>query len=329
MVYALANTHTLSIMASDFQGEKTDILQKTNQNGLLLPNIKETPNNDVARKKSKCNSGKDLIAIRTPPPPSVARRNARERNRVKQVNNGFANLRQHIPNYIAAAFESNTGKGGNKKLSKVETLRMAVEYIRSLEKLLSLNDNSPTTSVSYPSSTSLEIEHNINYANSLASPSSEDDNISSNSTPPPPSLQYVRIIGSDAYHIVPSHVFDGNERLKLLKVENDLITDSVLIDPDEEFEKVQLSSDINTNTEISPEMYSDSSLSPGVGNGIQGFIPVFNIDEISHQPNVKEKIESIKSNEEMRILCRNLIMLQAEADNTEKQTLHVNELMTW
>lgn len=59
------------------------------------------------------------------PPTSVARRNERERNRVKMVNNGFATLRNHVPN----------GQK-NKKMSKVETLRSAVEYIKQLQKLL-------------------------------------------------------------------------------------------------------------------------------------------------------------------------------------------------
>ncbi|XP_011182404.1 achaete-scute complex protein T8 [Zeugodacus cucurbitae] len=68
---------------------------------------------------------------------AVARRNARERNRVKQVNNGFAALRERIPEEVAEAFEAQgNGRGTMKKLSKVETLRMAVEYIRNLEHLL-------------------------------------------------------------------------------------------------------------------------------------------------------------------------------------------------
>ncbi|KAM7350560.1 lethal of scute [Cochliomyia hominivorax] len=67
--------------------------------------------------------------------PSVARRNARERNRVKQVNNGFANLRQHIPQSVINTL-SNGGRGASKKLSKVDTLRIAVEYIRGLQDLL-------------------------------------------------------------------------------------------------------------------------------------------------------------------------------------------------
>lgn len=66
---------------------------------------------------------------------SVVRRNARERNRVKQVNNGFANLRQHIPPKVINSM-MNGNRGVNKKLSKVDTLRLAVEYIKSLQQLL-------------------------------------------------------------------------------------------------------------------------------------------------------------------------------------------------
>lgn len=73
-------------------------------------------------------------------PASVARRNARERNRVKQVNNGFATLRSHIPPSVAAAISTekptSRSSAASKKLSKVETLKMAVEYIRSLQQLL-------------------------------------------------------------------------------------------------------------------------------------------------------------------------------------------------
>ncbi|EFA02710.2 Achaete-scute complex protein T3-like Protein [Tribolium castaneum] len=80
-------------------------------------------------------------------PASVARRNARERNRVKQVNNGFATLRQHIPASVAAAFAPqgpSTGRGASKKLSKVETLRLAVEYIRSLKQMIEDHENDTT-----------------------------------------------------------------------------------------------------------------------------------------------------------------------------------------
>ena len=77
-------------------------------------------------------------AIPPPQPAKVARRNARERNRVKQVNSGFEVLRVHIP--TAAK---------NKKMSKVDTLRHAVEYIQSLQRMLGggggVDDTTTTT----------------------------------------------------------------------------------------------------------------------------------------------------------------------------------------
>lgn len=54
---------------------------------------------------------------------SISRRNERERRRVRNVNNGFQELRKRIPQ-------------GEKKMSKVETLRSAVRYIRDLQELL-------------------------------------------------------------------------------------------------------------------------------------------------------------------------------------------------
>ena len=64
-------------------------------------------------------------AITPTMPAKVARRNARERNRVKQVNCGFEMLRSHIPSAAK-----------NKKMSKVDTLRHAVEYIQNMHKML-------------------------------------------------------------------------------------------------------------------------------------------------------------------------------------------------
>lgn len=64
-------------------------------------------------------------AIPPPVPAKVARRNQRERNRVKQVNSGFEMLRTHIPSAAK-----------HKKMSKVDTLRHAVEYISSLNRML-------------------------------------------------------------------------------------------------------------------------------------------------------------------------------------------------
>lgn len=58
---------------------------------------------------------------------SVARRNERERKRVRLVNQGFAILRDRIPRD-----RCNRGR----RSSKVETLRAAIMYIRQLQQLL-------------------------------------------------------------------------------------------------------------------------------------------------------------------------------------------------
>ncbi len=71
------------------------------------------------------------------PPPQdvkVSRRNARERNRVKTVNSGFDVLKSHIP--TAAQI---------KKMSKVNILSHAVQYIQNLQSML--NDSPDSTNV--------------------------------------------------------------------------------------------------------------------------------------------------------------------------------------
>lgn len=96
---------------------------------------------------------------------SVQRRNARERNRVKQVNNGFANLRQHIPAPVVAALSSG-GRGASKKLSKVDTLRVAVEYIRSLQKMLDENSEN-----SHSQKSLSQMSSSSSYYGSMSEPS--------------------------------------------------------------------------------------------------------------------------------------------------------------
>ncbi|XP_014664736.1 PREDICTED: achaete-scute homolog 2-like [Priapulus caudatus] len=58
-------------------------------------------------------------------PRSLSRRNQRERNRVKLLNTAFGSLRDHVPD----------GEN-NKKLSKADTLKSAIDYIGELQQLL-------------------------------------------------------------------------------------------------------------------------------------------------------------------------------------------------
>ncbi|XP_015790917.1 achaete-scute homolog 1b-like [Tetranychus urticae] len=62
----------------------------------------------------------------------VRRRNERERTRVRNVNEGFERLRQHLPLPKPCR---------DKRLSKVETLREAINYIKKLQNLLKSDSN--------------------------------------------------------------------------------------------------------------------------------------------------------------------------------------------
>lgn len=62
----------------------------------------------------------------------IRRRNERERTRVRNVNDGFERLRNHLPLLPNQR---------DKRLSKVETLRLAIAYIKQLQEALLL-DNS-------------------------------------------------------------------------------------------------------------------------------------------------------------------------------------------
>lgn len=218
---------------------------------------------------------------------SVARRNARERNRVKQVNNGFANLRQHIPNFIAAAFESNSGRGGNKKLSKVETLRMAVEYIRSLEEILNMNVESSEimdhlADMPYPSpSSSTSPSHtNINYCYQAMSPQTGDEEFSNSGHSN--QQQFIKLSDSHSFQIIPATVLENGENVDPMVVDETLLQDPSLLDPNLEFsvssQDLSYLSSMQTTGSLSPGFYSDSSLSSiqDVKSEAHSYVTVFN-----------------------------------------------------
>ena len=73
----------------------------------------------------------DFYDIKHEPTVTVARRNERERNRVKLINMTFATLREHLP------YSSENHK--SKKMSKVDTLKAAIDYIRYLQTLIGDN----------------------------------------------------------------------------------------------------------------------------------------------------------------------------------------------
>lgn len=189
----------------------------------VLGQISMNHQKEPAAKKRRVSDGMST-KVKPPPAVAVARRNARERNRVKQVNNGFSMLREHIPKEIADNYEQ-AGRGSAKKLSKVETLRMAVEYIRSLEQMLALdtsNDSEPSSPL---------------YNNTTFSNMSSISETSLPATPPPENQQpffyalkphsgvmetqitiiggqqYVRIPGTTTFQLVTHDIFENDENI--------------------------------------------------------------------------------------------------------------------
>ncbi|KAH8362159.1 hypothetical protein KR084_006593, partial [Drosophila pseudotakahashii] len=125
-----------------------------NQNqpgGMPIKTRKYTPRGMALAARSSSDSVSSISPGSSPAPynvdqsQSVQRRNARERNRVKQVNNSFARLRQHIPQSIISDLTKGGGRGPHKKISKVDTLRIAVEYIRRLQDLVDDLNGGPSS----------------------------------------------------------------------------------------------------------------------------------------------------------------------------------------
>ena len=75
--------------------------------------------------KNKKKSAYKHVPHADKPPALVQKRNARERRRVQAVNGAFTKLRRHIP------YENK-----NKRLSKVKTLKIAIDYIHHLEDMI-------------------------------------------------------------------------------------------------------------------------------------------------------------------------------------------------
>lgn len=183
----------------------------------------EPVTSNIVAKKPRLRENSSEDTLRSPTPLSVARRNARERNRVRQVNDGFAALRRHIPDEVAAAFENaNSNRGSNKKPSKVETLRMAVEYIRNLENLLNIGhidkENSSRPSMeSFPSPASSSPRENSQERSyySLHSPAIEDDDMDEDEidgTIHLPRQHYVDLQATDQFQLVATpHLYEEEE----------------------------------------------------------------------------------------------------------------------
>ena len=87
--------------------------------------------NEILRVKRKIgNINKMGIPVQTRNPATMAKRNARERRRVQNINHTLDNLEKILPEYYVDK------KDKNKKLSKLEVLRSTIDYIQTLQFVL-------------------------------------------------------------------------------------------------------------------------------------------------------------------------------------------------
>ncbi|XP_064611247.1 protein kinase 4-like [Liolophura sinensis] len=105
--------------------EKSSQLQQSNSSPSMRQRHHQQQQNSHRRNGQHQNQVKPVFT-------AVQRRNERERNRVKLINMTFATLREHLP--------SGTKGNRSKKMSKVETLKAAIEYIRYLRQLVDEHD---------------------------------------------------------------------------------------------------------------------------------------------------------------------------------------------
>lgn len=215
-----------------------------------------------------------------PLPMAVARRNARERNRVKQVNNGFAALRDRIPEEVAEAFEAQgNGRGSIKKLSKVETLRMAVEYIRSLERILEINpSDSDKSNVSFDfqmANESYQLSDTSSVLSTLTPPPS--DNISSGSFDESDGLPDITVIEGHQYIRIP-----GTNTYQLLETPTSGDETSMTFENDENIEPIMQNNVTNQQT-LEHLMLQQQQQSPPIEEYTNESINCFNNDMYNSQ----------------------------------------------
>jgi len=118
--------HPAILMGAGGGGGNPQMFNKYGQMACTIPMISRM-HDQMDQRARRRRSNHSLVASMDPA--TVARRNERERNRVKQVNDGFAALRKKVP-FLP----------DKKKLSKVEILRYAMMYIRDLKDIVDDHD---------------------------------------------------------------------------------------------------------------------------------------------------------------------------------------------
>ncbi|PNF26676.1 hypothetical protein B7P43_G04781 [Cryptotermes secundus] len=96
-----------------------------------------------ARRGVNSGAGSTARPKQKPPPLSKYRRktaNARERDRMREINAAFETLRRAVPHISTSAHHNQHDSNGSEKLTKITTLRLAMKYIAALSQALQQSD---------------------------------------------------------------------------------------------------------------------------------------------------------------------------------------------
>jgi hypothetical protein len=114
------------------------------ENRIPLPKLHCKPENNDYEGISSGEGHGNVLIYSLQSPSNGRRRNERERQRVRSVNEGFERLRNHLPvghlcqdeSQCVVTSVSKVSRCQKRRFSKVDVLRGAIAYIRQLEELL-------------------------------------------------------------------------------------------------------------------------------------------------------------------------------------------------
>jgi bHLH factor len=134
------------VKAGSSSGEKYSLRPRSLQRRLEVESSEHariSTGRGCARRGVNSGAGSAARPKQKPPPLSKYRRktaNARERDRMREINAAFETLRRAVPHIATSAHQNQHDNNCSEKLTKITTLRLAMKYIAALSQALQQSD---------------------------------------------------------------------------------------------------------------------------------------------------------------------------------------------